>query len=262
MVISIINNKGGTGKTTISVNLAAALANTGNRVLIIDLDSQASAAFYLGVARTELQPSTADVLFDELPITAASRQTGIEGLDIITGGMELAHSDLVLADVPGREECLLRAIEPIRDNYDFIICDCSPSLSTLSVNALVASDGYIVPITPQYLALEGLVSLMDAVGKIKKGIGLNAELLGIVINMVSTISQQTKSQAEIIDIVREHYGEAVFTQLIKRYAKLEEAPAYGTSIFEYAPKSPAAFQYNILAQEILNRCNTQINSGG
>lgn len=254
MVISTINNKGGTGKTSISVNLAAALANSGDRVLLIDLDSQASAAFYLGVSRKELQPSIADVLFDELPITLASRKTGIEGLDLITGGIELAHSDLVLADVPGREDCLLKAIKPIRNKYDFIICDCSPSLSTLSVNALVASERYIVPITPQYLALEGLISLMDAVGKIKNGIGLSAELLGIVINMVSTISQQTKSQAEIIALVREHYGEAVFTNFIKRYAKLEEAPAYGSSIFEYAPRSPAALQYSMLAQEVLKRC--------
>ena len=254
MVISVINNKGGTGKTSIAVNLAAALANSGYRVLLIDLDSQASAAFYLGVLRNELQPSIADVLFDELPMTKASRKTDIQGLELVTGGMELAHSDLVLADVVGREDCLIKAIKPIRNKYNFIICDCSPSLSTLSVNALVASDYYIVPITPQYLALEGLISLMDAVGKIKKGMGMSAELLGIVINMVSTVSQQTKSQAEIIDIVQEHYGEAVFTNFIKRYAKLEEAPAYGRSIFEYAPKSPAALQYSMLAQEMLNRC--------
>lgn len=254
MVISVINNKGGTGKTSISVNLAVALVNSGYRVLLIDLDSQTSAAFYLGVPRNELQPSIADVLFNELSMAKAIRKTGIEGLDLVTGGMELAHSDLVLADVPDREDCLLNAIKPIRNNYDFIICDCSPSLSTLSVNALIASDYYLVPIAPQYLALEGLVSLMDAVTKIEKGMGLRAELLGIVINMVSTVSQQTKSQAEIIDLVREHYGEAVFTNFIKRYASLEEAPAYGNSIFDYAPKSPAALQYSMLAQEVLNRC--------
>ena len=148
MVISVINNKGGTGKTSIAVNLAAALANSGYRVLLIDLDSQASAAFYLGVLRNELQPSIADVLFDELPMAKASRKTDIQGLELVTGGMELAHSDLVLADVVGREDCLIKAIKPIRNKYDFIICDCSPSLSTLSVNALVASDYYIVPITP------------------------------------------------------------------------------------------------------------------
>lgn len=256
MVISVINNKGGTGKTSISVNSAAALANCGYKVLLIDLDSQASAAFYLGVSRSELQPSTADVLFDNLPISAACRKTGINGLDLVTGGIELANSDLVLAEVAGRENCLLKAIKPVRDNYDFIVCDCSPSLSTLSVNALVASDYYVVPITPQYLALEGLISLIDAVGKIEKGMGLNAELLGIVINMVSTVSQQTKSQAKVIDLVREHYGQAVFSNYIKRYAKLEEAPAYGSSIFEYAPKSPAASQYNMLAREMLNRCGT------
>lgn len=254
MVISIINNKGGTGKTSIAVNLAAAMADSGFRVLLVDLDSQASATFYLGVARSELKPSIADVLFSELPVSKASRQTGIQGLELVTGGMELVHSDLILADVAGREGCLFNAIKPIKDRYDFIICDCSPSLSTLSVNALVASDRYIVPITPQYLALEGLISLMDAVEKIKKGIGLKAELLGIVINMVSTLSQQTRSQAEIIDLVRGHYGDTVCTNVIKRYAKLEEAPAHGKSIFEYAPKSPATLQYKMLAWEMLSRC--------
>ncbi|MEN6351081.1 MAG: ParA family protein, partial [Syntrophomonas sp.] len=226
----------------------------GYRVLLIDLDSQASAAFYLGIDRDQLQPSTADVLFDALPIMEVARKTSINGLDLIPGGMELANSDLILADVGGRENCLLKALEPVKEQYDFIMCDCSPSLSTLSINALVASDCYIVPITPQYLALEGLVSLMDAVGKIEKGMGLTTQMLGIVINMVSTISQQTKSQAEIIDLVRDHYGQAVFCNYIKRYAKLEEAPAYGLSIFEHAPKSPAAFQYNMLAKEMLNRC--------
>ncbi len=255
MVISVINNKGGTGKTSIAVNLAAALASSGGEVLLIDLDSQASAAFHLGVARNELQPSTADVLFNGLHIARASRQTGIRGLKLVAGGMDLAHSDLMLADVAGREDCLFKAINPVRNEYDFIICDCSPSLSILSVNALVASDYYIVPITPQYLALEGLISLMDAVDKIEKGMGKSAALLGIVINMVCTVSQQTKSQAEIINLVREHYGKAVFTNFIKRYAKLEEAPACGSSIFEYAPKSPAALQYRMLAHEVLGRCN-------
>lgn len=257
MVISVINNKGGTGKTSISVNLAAALASSGGPILLIDMDSQASAAFHLGVARNELQPSTADVLFNELPIARASRPTGIRGLELVTGGIELAHSDLILADMVGREDCLSKAIDPVRNKYDFIICDCSPSLSILSVNALVASDYYIVPITPQYLALEGLISLMDAVGRIEQGMGKSAALLGIVLNMVCTVSQRTKSQAEIINLVREHYRKDVFTNFIKRYAKLEEAPACGSSIFEYAPKSPAALQYRMLAYEVLSRCGME-----
>lgn len=256
MLISVINNKGGTGKTSISVNLAAALADSGYKVLLIDLDSQASASFYLGFSRSELQPSIADVLFGEFTLAQAGRKTKTPGLQLVPGGIELAHSDLILADVAGREDCLLEAVAPVRNTYDFIVCDCSPSLSTLSVNALVASDYYIVPIIPQYLALEGLISLLDAVDRIKKGIGLQTVLLGIVINMVSTVSQQTRSQSDIIDLVRGHYGEAVFTNVIKRYAKLEEAPAFGNSIFDYAPKSPAAMQYRSLAREILDRCNT------
>lgn len=262
MIISVINNKGGTGKTSVCVNTAAFLADSGFRVLLIDLDSQASASFHLGVTRDDLQITSADVLFNQASITEAARKTNVKGLSLVTGGIELANSDLLLADVPGREECLTKAIEPAAGLYDFIMCDCAPSLSTISVNALVASDYYIVPVTPQYLALEGLISLFEAVARIKAGMGLEAELLGIVINMYNAASHQTVSQAQIIDLLREHYGDQVFMSGIKRYAKLEEAPAYGCSILEYAPRSPAAGQYRVLTQEILQRCGVKVKKSG
>lgn len=254
MVISVINHKGGTGKTSISVNLAAALAFSGYKVLLIDLTSQASASFHLGVARSELPPSIADVLFDRSALANVIRQTNISGLDLVTGGWELAHSDSILAAIHERENGITKAIKSISADYNFIICDCAPSLSTLSVNALAASDYYLIPITPQYLALEGLISLLEAISGIKNEMGLSAELLGIVINMVGTENKLTKSQAMIIDLVREHYQEDVFTTCIKQYAKLEEAPAYGCSIFEYAPNSPASHQYGALFQEVIKRC--------
>ena len=172
MIIAVINNKGGTGKTTTCVNLSACLAASGYRVLLVDLDSQASASLSLGIPRNALAPSAAHVLFDSLDVEDAIRPAVLPGLDLLTGQMELANTDLMLADVPGRERRLSRCLQGVRDQYDFIFCDCPPSLSLLPVNALVMSDSYIVPVTPEYLALEGLIGLMDGIDRMKKGIGI------------------------------------------------------------------------------------------
>lgn len=265
MVIVVINNKGGTGKTTTCVNLSAALANLGYRVLLIDLDSQASASLFLGINYCDLSPSVADVLFDGMEISSAIRSTSIQRLDLLTGGIELAHSDLILADIPGRENRLAESLEPIKNNYDFILCDCAPSLSMLPINALVAADRYIVTVTPEYLALEGLITLMDAVEKVKKGMGVDVELLGILFTMVKPaafplFNRNLKHQSEIINLVREHYGN-VFKTTIKRDVKLAEAPSYGTSIFEYAPGSRSAKEYAMLAEEVIERCGINRKEG-
>lgn len=253
MVITIINNKGGTGKTTICVNLAASLANRGYSVLLLDLDSQASASLSLGISYNDLTPSLADVIFDRIPISTVRRNTGIDGLDLLTGAVDLANSDLMLADVQGRETCLTTALEEINHNYDFIICDCSPSLSMLTINALVASDWYIVPITHQYLSLEGLISLMDAVDRTKDGIGISTKMMGIVLNMVKPPRKQTRCQSDIVNLVRDHYKEQVFTTLIPWDEKLEEAPSHSKSVLDYANQSEAARQINRLTDEVLVR---------
>ena len=251
MIIAIINNKGGTGKTTTSVNLSAALADSGYRVLLIDLDSQASASLALGIEYGDLTPSTADVLFDDILIKPAIRSSDRQGLELVTGGTELANSDLILADIPGRENRLAECIEEIRQDYDFILCDCPPSLSLLSVNAMVAADRYIVPLTAEYLALEGLISLMAAVEKLKIGMDIETELLGILFTMVGT---SLKSARDIVDLVHEHYGEDVFKTKIRRNVKLSEAPSFGMNIFDYAPKAHGAEDYLMLADEVVERC--------
>ena len=207
MIIAIINNKGGTGKTTTCVNLSACLAASGYRVLLVDLDSQASASLSLGISRNALAPSAAHVLFDSLDVEDAIRPAVLPGLDLLTGQMELANTDLMLADVPGREKRLSRCLQGVRDQYDFIFCDCPPSLSLLPVNALVMSDSYIVPVTPEYLALEGLIGLMDGIDRMKKGIGIETGLLGIVLTLVNP---SLKISKEINGLIREHYGEKVF----------------------------------------------------
>jgi len=258
MVIVVINNKGGTGKTTTSVNLSASIANLGHRVLLVDLDSQASASLSLGVRWNDLYPSIADVLFQRTTLEDTIRPSAIPNLDLATGEMELANSDLILGAVPGRENRLSKCLETVRHAYDYILCDCPPSLSLLPINALVAADFYIVPITAEYLALEGLISLMNAVGKAKKGMDLNPELLGIVFTMVNPILR-SKSTKEVLRIVRGHYREKVFDTIIRRNISLTDAPSRGKSIFGFAPNSRGARDYAGLADEVIKRCNSNSN---
>lgn len=256
MIISIINNKGGTGKTTTCINLAAALARSGHRILVVDMDCQASASLSLGIGQGELAPSSAGVLFGKIHMAEAIRATTIPEVDLVTGDMALANTDLVLANVPGRERRLADSLAPFLNSYDFILCDCAPSLSMLAVNALVAADGYVVPVTPEYLALEGLVSLMKAVTKLRNGMNIQTDLLGILFTLVNP---GLKISRKIIHLVREHYGEEVFKTEIRRDVKLTESPSFSRSIFEYAPGSRGATAYAELAEELVKRCGIKEN---
>jgi len=255
MVISVVNNKGGTGKTTTSVNLAAALANTGYRVLLVDLDPQASASLSLGIERGDLSPSAADVLLRKTSIKSIIRPCSIQRLHLLTGDIKLASTDLNLATVPGRECRLSESLNVVRDDYDFILCDCPPSMSMLPVNALMAADGYIVPVAPEYLALEGLVSFMTVIGKLQQGMGISPKLVGIVFTMVERVLGTTRrTMRNIIRLVRENYGENVFETEIRRDSKLQESPSFGRSIFDFAPRCHAAKAYSMLAREVIDRC--------
>lgn len=251
MILALINSKGGVGKTLTATSLAAGLAAKGLRTLLVDLDSQGSASLALGVGRVDLSPSIADVLLDGSGIGSAIRRTGIEGLDLITGSMDLANADLALADKRGREGRLKAVLEPIRDDYPFVILDSPPSMSLLPVNALVAADNFIVPVVPQYLALEGLVNLLEAVGRIRAGIGTVADLLGLVLTIVD---YRTRAATEIVQLIRAHYGSLVFRSEIRINTKLTEAPSFGKTVFEYAGSSTAAEAYRELTVEVLNRC--------
>ncbi|MGV8124672.1 MAG: ParA family protein [Candidatus Xenobiia bacterium LiM19] len=258
MIIAVINNKGGTGKTTTSVNLSAALVQKGRTVLLCDLDPQASASLSLGVTYNELRPSLADLLFHDASMGDAIRATRTEGLDLIPGSMELASSDLILADAAGRENLLAQALTECKSCYDFIIIDCAPSLSMLQINAFAASDSFIVPLMPDYLAIEGLVSLMDAVERVRSNMGIELRLMGILFTMVTAafhplLSKELQSQMRIIELVREHYGEKVFNTIVKRDLSLAEAPSHGKTIFEYSPLGKSAGAYTMLADEVLQR---------
>ena len=252
VMIALVNNKGGVGKTTTAVNLSAGLALSDRRVLLADLDAQGSASLSLGLHRPDLSPGTAEVLLEGLPVVKAIRP-GAGGLDILPGSMDLASADLVLSDVTGREAVLGGALKPVLGAYDFIVLDCPPSLGLLTVNALTAADHYIIPVTPDYLALEGLVNLMDAVGKIRTGIGAAADLLGILLTLADYRLNVTE---EIGRMIRGYYGRQVFKAEVRGNVKLKEAPSFGKSIFDYDKGSSGAEAYRLLTKEVLNRIKT------
>lgn len=220
------------------------------KVLLIDLDSQGSASFSLGISRDRLSPGSASVMLEGLPVSQAIRPTGIAQLGLITGSISLANVDIRLSDVDGRESLLRNVIQPVQDKHHFILIDCPPSLGLLTVNALVASDYYLAPVNPHYLALEGLVNLIQAVDLIQEGIGHRANFLGIVLTMVD---RRTRAANEISELIRQHYNYQVFATEVPVNTKLAEAPSWGQTIFEYAPTSTGARAYQNLAHELLKR---------
>ncbi len=253
MILALINNKGGTGKTTSAVNLAAALAMRGSRALLVDLDSQASASLSMGIERAAFTPSVADAILAGKPLKPVIRRSAVEGLDLVTGSPDLANADLMLASLSGRERRLKDAVAPVLGDYAFIILDCPPSLSMLSVNAMVAADAFIIPTPPEYLALEGLVGLLDAVKKVHAGIGDKCRLLGILLTKVDHRRRVTE---EIIGVIRGHYKDQVFRAEVGVDVRLVEAPSFGKTIFQYDRRSSGAEAYLQLAGEIARKGRT------
>jgi chromosome partitioning protein len=250
VIIAIANNKGGVGKTTTAVNLAAALAGPRRNVLLVDLDSQASASLWLGVHRGRLRPSVGTCLLQDFPIVEAIRATRVAHLDLLTGSLDLANADIALAETKGREIALKNLLQRVRPRYDLVILDCPPSLSLIAVNALVAADALIVPLWPQFLSAEGLIGLLGSLETVRNRLGTNGQLLGILFTMVDP---KRSASSEVRHRLRKHFGSGIFQTEIPMSRAVEEAPARARTIFEHAPRSRAAAEYRRLAGEVLQR---------
>jgi len=250
VITAVLNRKGGVGKTTTAVNIAAAVAAQGYRVLLIDLDSQASTSLSLGVPRWALAPSSADVLLNSTPAVEAVRATRVMGLHLMTASTDLSSVDRELSPLPNREGRLQSALRPIRDRYDYIMIDC-PSVSSLApLNALVAADYFIVPVVPHYLAIEGVRNLCSSADRLLARLGVPTRLLGIVLTMVD---YRTKTTRDNVARMREEFGNSVFGVEIRINIRLAEAPAAGQTIFEFDDSSTGADAYRLLGEEFLMR---------
>lgn len=244
-----MNNKGGVGKTTTSVNLAAALAAPRRRVLLMDLDSQASASFSVGVQRGALSPSSANCLLTDYPVAQAVRSTSVANLDLVTGSMELANADLALCDVPGRELTLKKALTPVQGRYELIVLDCPPGMSLIGVNALVAADAVLIPVSPHFLALQGLISLLGSVDQIRARLRVPAKVLGILLTMADGSAQTTAAREQI----RSTHGALLFNSAIVAARTFDEAASRGQAVSQFSPRSAAAESFVSLAGEVLDR---------
>lgn len=248
-VISVVNQKGGVGKTTSTINLGAALAGYGRKVLLVDFDPQGALSVGLGISVYQLEKSLFHVLGSE-HATAQSVlvSTGVENLDLLPSNIELSAIEMQLVSEVGREQALQIALKPLMDEYDYIIIDCQPSLGLLTVNALAASDGCIVPLETEYFALRGLALLTQTVEKIKSRINPRLEIIGILPTMYDP---RTVHGREVLERVEEAFGDKVFETVISRTVKFPETTAAGSPITQYAPKSPAAKAYQRLARELI-----------
>lgn len=248
-ILSVANQKGGVGKTTTAVNLATALAAIGKKVLLVDLDPQGNASTGLGIKRAGIRKSTYDVIFDDASVAETVQPTKVPGLFVLPSSIHLSGAEIELVGAENREFRLQRALR-VPLPYDYAIIDCPPSLSLLTLNALVASDSIVVPLQCEFFALEGLSHLVKTVERVNKSFNPRLEIHGVVLTM---FDRRNNLSEQVAEDVRHYFGDKVYKTIIPRNVRLSEAPSYGLPAIVYDMKCPGARAYISLASEVLKR---------
>ncbi len=249
-ILALANQKGGVGKTTTAVNLGAALAALGKRVLLIDLDPQANATSHLGYHRGSVEQSVYNVLLGRASIVEATLHTTRLNLDLLPAINELAGAEVEMVGLLAREQLLKKALAKVEDRYEYILLDPPPSLGLLTVNALTAANGVVVPVQAEYLALEGLSQLVNTLTLVQEQLNPDLQIVGLLLTMYDA---RTNLAADVAAELRKHFPRQVFNTYIPRNVRLSEAPSHGSTIFELDPRSSGAEAYASLAQEVVAR---------
>lgn len=247
-IIAITNQKGGVGKTTTSVNLSACIAKLGKKVLLIDMDPQGNASSGLGIDKDNLELCIYDVLINGMTMNDVIVPTALKKLKIAPASIDLAGAGVELVNLPKREHILKKALKEVKDDYDFIFIDCPPSLDLLTLNAMTAADGVLIPIQSEFYALEGVSQLINTVNLVKKSLNEKLEVEGVLLTM---FDGRTNLSIQVADEVKTFFTTKVYKTIIPRNVRLSEAPSYGEPIIIYDPKSKGAEVYMKLAKEVI-----------
>ncbi len=249
-IIAVANQKGGVGKTTTSINLSACLAEAGQKVLVVDVDPQGNTTSGLGVDKNNVENTIYELMLGECTVDEAIIKNVLDNLDVMPSNVNLAGAEIDLIGVEEREYILQKEINSVKDNYDFVIVDCPPSLSMLTVNAMTASDTVLVPIQCEYYALEGLSQLIHTINLVKKRLNPDLEMEGVVFTMYDA---RTNLSLQVVENVKENLKQTIYKTIIPRNIRLAEAPSHGVPINIYDPKSAGAESYRLLADEVIHR---------
>ena len=248
--IAIFNQKGGVGKTTTNINLAACLAMKGKKILILDIDPQGNTTNGVGISKKGLEVTTHEILIeDNYNPEDAILSTGVENLDIIPASVQLAGAEVELIELAGREKRLKRAIDILKPKYDYIFIDCPPSLGILTINSLTAVDSVLIPIQCEFYALEGVSQLMSTIDIVQRNMNPDLEIQGVILSM---FDGRTNLSMQVVEEVKKYFKEKVYTTVIPRNVRLAEAPSHGMPVIQYDPRSSGAIAYMEFAEEFLS----------